>query len=174
MQTREDEVPELIIGEGSFIHPSTIIQGNDKITIGKNCYIGPFCYIRGKLEIGDNCWIGPHCNIHAEGGITVGNDVGVGSAVTMLTGHHSTKGTGPIKNNEVKQKPIEIGDGCDIGVGAIILGGASLGKGIQIGAGLLVPGHAGKVPDGLVIKRDQGTLNIATVSVSRRVVEGPK
>lgn len=144
MNTREHENPIVEIGEGSFVHPTTILQGTSKITIGKNCYIGPFCYIRGNLRIGDDCWIGPHCDIHAEGSILIGNKVGIGSHVVMLTGQHDISGTGPITDNQIVLKPIEIGDGSDIGVGTIILGGLTIGKGAQIGAGAVVKGT---VPD---------------------------
>jgi acetyltransferase-like isoleucine patch superfamily enzyme len=31
---------------------------------------------------------------------------------------------------------IEVGDGCDIGVGSVLLSGARLGAGVQVGAGV--------------------------------------
>ena len=34
--------------------------------------------------------------------------------------------------------PVEIGDGCDLGAGCVILPGVRLGVGVQVGAGAVV------------------------------------
>jgi acetyltransferase-like isoleucine patch superfamily enzyme len=43
--------------------------------------------------------------------------------------------------------PIVLGDGCDLGVGAIVLPGVTVGRGAQIGAGAVVTHD---VPDGAI------------------------
>ena len=41
-------------------------------------------------------------------------------------------------DGELDFAPVEIGDGCDLGAGAIVLPGVRLGVGVQVGAGAVV------------------------------------
>ena len=57
----------------------------------------------------------------------------------ILTSQHAEAGRDtPIFNAPVEFKPVQIEDGADIGVGAIILPGVTIGRGAQIGAGAVV------------------------------------
>ena len=61
-----------VIDESSFIHPNASVIGN--VIIGKNCYIGPGCSLRGDcggIEINDGCNIQDNCTVHMFPGITV-------------------------------------------------------------------------------------------------------
>ena len=61
-----------VIHESSFIHPNASIIGN--VIIGKNCYIGPGCSLRGDfggIEIGDGCNIQDSCTVHMFPGVIV-------------------------------------------------------------------------------------------------------
>jgi acetyltransferase-like isoleucine patch superfamily enzyme len=110
------------------------------VNIGKNVWIGPFCYIRGQVEIGSNVWIGPGVKIHGEGGVTISCDVGIGSGAVLLTGEHDHRtGEGPIKDRPLLLNKITIQRGADIGVNAVILGGAVIGRNAIVGAGTVVP-----------------------------------
>ena len=44
----------------------------------------------------------------------------------------------PIIKRPLEYKQVVIGDGCDLGIGAIILPGVHLGEGVQVGAGAVV------------------------------------
>ncbi len=95
---------ELIIGEGTVIHPSAIIRGlkgkAKRVVIGDHVYIGEqvqiICddfqigdyskiqhrtTIHGYLpcHIGHNAWIGQHCIIDSIGGMKIGNNCGIGA-----------------------------------------------------------------------------------------------
>lgn len=133
----DDNDKEKEMENGTVIDLAARIYGRD-VEIGSGCWIGPGAYIRGNVKIGDHCWIGPNVCLHGEGGLVIGNDVGIGSNAVILTCQHTLEGTGHIINNPLKCAPIEIGDGCDIGVGAILLPGCKLGKGVQVGAGVLI------------------------------------
>jgi acetyltransferase-like isoleucine patch superfamily enzyme len=70
----------------------------------------------------------------------------------MLTAVHAeTPAEGPINAAALRYGAIEIGDGCDLGVGSILLPGTRLAAGVQVGAGALVRGEhpAGAVIAGL-------------------------
>jgi acetyltransferase-like isoleucine patch superfamily enzyme len=95
---------EIIIGYGSFISPSAIIRGTNgnaqKIIIGDNCYIGNDVQIicnnfsigdyskihnhvtihgNKPCEIGHNAWIGQYTIIDTSGGVTIGDNFGIGA-----------------------------------------------------------------------------------------------
>jgi serine acetyltransferase len=93
--------PKISIGTGTYINRQTFLDAALKITIGKDCGIGPGCYITDHdhgtaadlpplaqalisqpTQIGDRVWIGANATVLK--GVTVGNDavIGAGSVVT--------------------------------------------------------------------------------------------
>jgi acetyltransferase-like isoleucine patch superfamily enzyme len=93
--------PKIIIGSSTYINRNTFLDASLKIVIGRDCGIGPGCYItdhdhgieanRSPLaqelisqptQIGDRVWIG--ANVSILKGVTVGDDavIGAGSVVT--------------------------------------------------------------------------------------------
>jgi len=115
----------------------------ENIEIGENVYIGHNTILKGyyknKMVIGDGTWIGQQCFFHSAGGITIGRNVGIGPGVKIITSSHDSKKTGrPIMHNEINFASVSIGDGSDIGAGAIVLNGVRIGQGVQVGAGAVV------------------------------------
>lgn len=91
----------IVIRSGTYINRFTMIDASEKIEIGKDCMIGPYCYItdhdhffrkKDKIKsqdlfgkpvvIGNDVWIGAHVNILK--GVKVGDGaiIGAGSVVT--------------------------------------------------------------------------------------------
>jgi acetyltransferase-like isoleucine patch superfamily enzyme len=96
-------------------------------------------YFDKKLMIGRGTWIGPQCFIYASGGIVIGENVGIGPGVKIMSSAHVTDQIpGPILHRPIEHSRVALGDGCDIGAGSIILMGVRIGKGVQIGAGAVV------------------------------------
>lgn len=129
--------PNCVFEDGvRFFHP-------ENISIGRNVYIGHDSilhgYYKNKFAIEDDTWIGPQCYFHAAGGITIGTRVGIGPGVKILTSTHEIKhGAGPILNKPLVFAAVQIKDGADIGMGAIIMPGVTIGRGAMIGAGAVV------------------------------------
>ena len=129
------------VKNGVVVECGTRIFNSANISLGESVYIGHGCFIDGYhegpgLEISDNCWIGPGCYIHAAGGIKIGKNTGIGPHVKMLTSYHDMHQTGkPVIENELKFEGIEIGEDCDIGMGAMLLPGAKIGRGCIVEAG---------------------------------------
>jgi acetyltransferase-like isoleucine patch superfamily enzyme len=116
----------------------------ENIEIGDNVYVGHNAFLKGYykalMRIGSNTWIGQNCFLHSGGGITIGDYVGLGPGVQILTLSHridDDRAT-PIITREQDYAPVVIEDNCDIGVGSIILPGVVIGTGSMIGAGSVV------------------------------------
>ena len=140
-------------GPGTVIEPGVRIFGPGFIRLGAGVYVGHDtfmrAYPRGPLKIGAGCWIGPGCFINSFGGVTLGKRVGLGPGVKILSSAHrgQTPGT-PIVDTPLRAEEVVVGDGADVGAGAILLPGARVGAGAQVGAGAVV---AGEVAAGAVV-----------------------
>ncbi len=131
------------IGKNVVIEPEVLIFHPENIEIGDRVYIGHQTILKGyhknKLIIGSGTWIGQQCFFHSGGGIEIGENVGVGPGVKILTSYHGMEGFAqPIMHAKLLFEKVVIGDGCDIGINAVILPGVTIGRGVQIGAGAVV------------------------------------
>jgi len=131
------------IGENVVIEDGVRIFHPENVFIGDNVYIGHDTILdghyNGNITIGDETWIGPQCFMHGAGTIKIGRNVGVGPGVQMLTSTHElTKDGRPIIDHPLIFKQITIENGCDIGMGTIILPGITIGKQSVVGAGSVV------------------------------------
>lgn len=94
----------------------------------------------GFFEMGDNSYIGCNAVVGAGGGgITIGNNVLIGQAVTMHSESHIYMDTSlPIRDQGITYHGIAIEDDVWIGSRATILDGVTVGVGSIIGAGAVV------------------------------------
>ena len=97
--------------------------------------------VRGDacLKIGNNVGI-TQSSIHCANRITIGNDVKIGFGTNIIdTDFHSIDAEiRASKDNDVKTRPITIGDKVFIGAHCLILKGVTIGEGAIIGAGSVV------------------------------------
>tara|TARA_A100001391_G_C5061876_1_gene276227 strand:- start:1074 stop:1583 length:510 start_codon:yes stop_codon:yes gene_type:complete len=132
------------VGTGVVFEPGVLVFHPENIVIGDNVYIGHNSIIKGyfknELIIGSGTWIGQQCFFHSAGGLFIGNDVGIGPGVKIITSSHdlNTERELPIVRRAVRFAPTTIGAGSDIGVGAVLLPGIELGDRVQVGAGAVV------------------------------------
>jgi len=106
----------LQVGDRSYIAGLAYVTGD--IRMGADCTLNPFTVVRGKVRLGDGVRIGAHASIlgfnHAmepdapvftqpvtSAGITIGDDVWIGSSATILDG-------------------VAIGDHVVIGAGSVV------------------------------------------------------
>jgi acetyltransferase-like isoleucine patch superfamily enzyme len=131
------------LGENVIFETGVLVFHADHIAVGSNVYVGHYSilkgYYKGEMIIGDDVWIGQQVFFHSAGGLTIGDRVGVGPGVRIITSFHREEGWGkPILESALEFAPVAVGADCDLGVGAIILPGVTIGRGVQIAAGAVV------------------------------------
>ena len=139
-------------GEGTIFEPGALVFHPENVVIGRDVYVGHYAVLKGyfqnQLVIGDGSWIGQLAFLHAAGGLEIGRRVGIGPGVKIVTSRHQLPSDleVPIMDGPLRFARVAIGDGADVGVGAVILPGVWIGRGAQIGAGAVVtrdvPDHA--------------------------------
>ena len=99
--------------------------------IGENCNICSHCFIENDVVIGNNVTV--KCGVQVWDGITLEDDVMVGSYVTFTNDMYPKS-----KNEDWKLLRTKVCKGASIGAGAVILPGLTIGEGAMIGAGSVV------------------------------------
>jgi acetyltransferase-like isoleucine patch superfamily enzyme len=101
------------------------------------------------LRIGDRCVIGRGSHIVAHQSVRIGDDVFTGPYVYVTDQNHGYHDPDtPIGRQLPRNTPVSIGSGTWLGVGAIVLPGAVIGRNVVVAAGSVV---RGEVPDHCVV-----------------------
>ncbi|HET8933602.1 MAG TPA: acyltransferase [Polyangiales bacterium] len=130
-------------GPDCVFEADVLIFHPENVYLGRNVYVGHRsilkAYYKNKLQIGDETWIGQMCFMHSAGGLSIGAGVGIGPGVMMITSTHEELGQrhAPL-DSPVTFAPIVIEAEVNIGMGAIILPGVTIGRGARVGAGAVV------------------------------------
>jgi len=90
-----------------------------------------------RLVIGSRCQINLGCTFDLEDRITIGDRVGIGHEVLILTSTHKI-GPRVGRSGELQTAPVVIEEGAWIGARCTILPGVTIGAGSVIGAGTVV------------------------------------
>jgi acetyltransferase-like isoleucine patch superfamily enzyme len=131
------------LGAGVVFEAGVLVFHPENIEIGNDVYVGHQTILKAyhvnKMTIGDGTWIGQQCFFHSAGGLTIGRNVGIGPGVRIVTSAHRLDQVDrPILRGDVAFAPVVIEDDADIGVGAVLLPGIRIGRGVQVGAGAVV------------------------------------
>ncbi|MDP8910451.1 MAG: acyltransferase [Actinomycetota bacterium] len=107
----------------------------------------PGCFFASReIAIGRGSLVNHDCVFDNQAPIQIGSDCGIGMQVMFCT---TTHGIGPHarRTGEEERRGIRVGDGCWIGVRAVVLPGVTIGSGCIIAAGAVVVDDC--EPDGL-------------------------
>ncbi len=132
------------LGKDVVLEAGVLIFHPENVELGDNVYVGHNAILKGyyreKLKIGKGSWIGQQVFIHSGGGVEIGENVGIGPGVKIITSRHELKddSSTPILHAPIEFAPVRIEDGADIGIGAIILPGVTVGALAQVAAGAVV------------------------------------
>lgn len=110
-------------------------------SLGDNVYFGQYVEVRSwqTLRIGRNVSIHRDCYIDALGGVSIGDDVSIAHATSVLSFEHSwTDPSRPIRDNDLVLKPVTIDGDVWIGCGARILSGVHIGSRAVVASGAVV------------------------------------
>jgi putative colanic acid biosynthesis acetyltransferase WcaF len=88
------------------------------------------CTYPWKLSIGDHAWIGEHVTLYTLDRIDIGANAVVSQHSYLCTGTHDHRDP----TFGLITKPIRIGDGAWLALGATIMPGATVGDGALVGA----------------------------------------
>ena len=130
-------------GPGCVFEPGVLVFHPERVFLGRDVYVGHGAILKGyhadDLRIGDGTWIGQRVFLHSAGGLIIGRNVGIGPGVTIITSSHREAGRAvPILHAPLSFAKVVIEDDVDLGVGAIVLPGITVGRGAQVGAGAVV------------------------------------
>jgi acetyltransferase-like isoleucine patch superfamily enzyme len=92
-----------------------------------------------NLSLGNNVSIHYGGEIHAQGGLSIGDYVAIARNCTIMTTSHTfADKTKPIKLQKVTYHPVQIADNVWVGANVTILGGVTLETGTVVAAGAVV------------------------------------
>ena len=139
-------------GHNVTIEAHSIIDGysSRRIILGNNAKIGMYSKLLstshlatyGKgLIMGNNSAVGDFCHFGAPGGITIGNDVIMGSFVSFHSENHNFQDTSKlIREQGVNSKGITLGNNIWVGARVTFLDGCEVGDNSVVAAGAVVNG----------------------------------
>lgn len=129
-------------GRGLKIGSGVNFKHLDTFEIGEGVFIGAQAYLQGRFDglcaIGARTWIGPQSYFDARD-LVIEEHVGWGPGARVLGSSHTALPINvPIIETDLEIKPVHIEAWADVGTGATILPGVTVGRGSIIGAGAVV------------------------------------
>jgi acetyltransferase-like isoleucine patch superfamily enzyme len=129
-------------GNGVRIGSGVGFKHLETFEIGDGVFIGAQAYIQGRFDgvtkIGNHVWIGPQAYFDARH-LIIEDCVGWGPGAKVLgSSHTGVPVDRPIIETDLEIRPVHVQAWADIGTGAVILPGVTIGKGSIVGAGAVV------------------------------------
>ena len=136
---------DLTVGWHSQIEPNVLFDlgrsGTGSVRLGNRVKIKFGSALRcygGEIDIWSNTSIGEMTVIAAHGGVTIENDVIIGSHCSITAAEHIFSSEIPIRYQGERAAGIRICAGTWLGAGVHILDGVTVGKGAVVAAGAVV------------------------------------
>lgn len=110
-------------------------------TVDPAAWIAPSAHVVGDVRVGPECsiWFGAVLRGDNEPiGIAAGSNVQEGAVLHTDPGFPLSIGRGVTVGHQAMLHGCTLGDGCLIGIQAVVMNGASLGRECLVGAGALV------------------------------------
>jgi len=130
------------------ITPASIILG-DRVSIGNNARIeGVNLYQSEKFEpriiLNDGVTIQQNIHLTCAESVEIGKNTAIAANVSITDIHHPYDDINiPIEHQNIKTKPVSIGDDCKIYNNSVIMQGTTIGKHCTVGANSVVSGTFG-------------------------------
>ncbi len=129
-------------GQGVAIGSGACFKHAETFEIGNGVFIGPQSNLQGRLGgtcvIGEHAWIGPQSYLDARN-LVIEEYVGWGPGAKVLGSSHTGLPVDvPIVQTDLEIAPVRIEAWADVGTGAVILPGVTVGRASIVGAGAVV------------------------------------
>lgn len=129
-------------GAGIKIGGGVQFRHLETFEIGDGVFIGAQAFIQGRFDgltkIGNHVWIGPQAYFDARN-LVLEDYVGWGPGAKVLgSAHTGLPIDRPIIETDLEIRPVRVAAWADIGTGAVLLPGVTIGKGAIVGAGAIV------------------------------------
>lgn len=129
-------------GHGVKIAAGVGFRHLETFEIGDGVFIGAQAYIQGRFDgttrIGNHVWIGPQAYLDARH-LILEDHVGWGPGAKVLgSAHTGMPCDRPIIETDLEILPVHVQEWADIGTGAVLLPGVTVGRGSIVGAGSVV------------------------------------
>jgi acetyltransferase-like isoleucine patch superfamily enzyme len=138
----------LILGLGSYVHPTAQILGVANTIIGANTFISEFSWLNvnhrtpGELAImiGNNCWVGRNNFFTSGKAIHISDYFLSAIGCKFISSSHIVDDplTPYMVSGTTSHQSIRIGVNCFFGAGSTVLGNVSIGHGSIVAADALV------------------------------------
>jgi acetyltransferase-like isoleucine patch superfamily enzyme len=130
------------LGHGIRIGSGVGFKHLETFVIGNGVFIGAQAYIQGRYDgvtkIGNHVWIGPQAYFDARQ-LILEDHVGWGPGAKVLGSVHTGLPVDrPVIETDLEIRPVHVEAWADVGTGAILLPGVTIGKGAIVGAGAVV------------------------------------
>lgn len=130
------------VGDGLRVGPGVRFLHPETFEIGDGVFVGAGTYLQGRFDgrciLGSHAWVGPQSYFDARD-LVLGEYVGWGPGAKVLGSEHTGKPVdAPIIQTDLVIKPVCVEAWADIGTGAVLLPGVTVGKGAIVGAGAVV------------------------------------
>lgn len=138
---------KMAIGKGVIIDEGCLLDaqgcGPGDFRIADGVLISRGCIVSGKdgaLSIGAGVNVGAGCVMYASPHLVIGAETMIAALCYLGGGRYSTRAPAevPLADLKAPRAGVEIGAGCWIGAGAVIIDGVTLGRGCVVGAGAVV------------------------------------
>jgi acetyltransferase-like isoleucine patch superfamily enzyme len=131
-----------LCGAGLRVEPGVGFKHPETFEIGDGVFIGSQAFLQGRFDgrfrIGDHVWIGPQSYFDARD-LVLEDYVGWGPGARVLgSAHTGVPVDRPIIETDLVIEPVRVQQWADIGTGAVLLPGVTVGAGAIVGAGAVV------------------------------------
>jgi len=129
-------------GNGVRIGGGVNFRHLETFEIGDGVFIGAQSFIQGRFDgvtkIGNHVWIGPQAYFDARH-LVLEDHVGWGPGAKILGSSHTGLPIDqPIIETDLEIRPVIVEAWADVGTGAVLLPGVTVGRGSIVGAGAVV------------------------------------
>ncbi len=130
------------LGDGAQVGLGVTVRHPETFTVGAGVFVGDRAVLQGRHDgrcvIGDRTWIGPQAFLDARD-LEIGDLVGIGPGVRIVGSRHSGEPAAQaVIATDLEILPVRIESGADLGAGAVVLPGVTIGRGAVVGAGAVV------------------------------------